>query len=403
MICQNISENLAKIGNEVTVLTTAFNQSYQSDTVDIVTPKKAFFCHPREGGDLVTLPQEPVLANVTQPKAGAGSLKLIRLRARRRKAFESNPVEMLSWISTTKSYIKNNSGFVDFDICMAHFVLPGGEVALWLKREYGLPYVLISHGHEIPWVHPRQMFILHLAAYQRIKKVCRESTLVFVQTQMMKANLDRFMGKTQAHKHVIIPNGADTGRFYPDYAKRPANLRIIFGGRLVVQKDPMTFLRAIHLFHKLYRDFEVHVPGDGKLRNKMERYVKKNGLTDHFKFLGRISPDRMLEEYQASHVMVAASLNEGMSIAALEALSCGVYVIATRASGYDEMIREHVNGEFINFRDPENLAEKLTDFVMDNRKERLIAETQLNEFRNAFSWHEVARRYLEFFLKYCSQ
>ena len=238
-ICKNISENLTKLGNNVTVLTTAFNShNKQSNT------------------------------KIQRRASSIQSPTIIRLPSKRKNAFQSSPFEMISWIKTTKEYIKNNPGFIDFDICMAHFVLPGGEVALWLKKRYNLPYVTISHGHEIPWVHPRQMFFFHLGAYFWIKKVCRHSKINFIQTKIMKANIDRFMGEKFRNKNIIVPNGVDTSRFYPDISKRKKKLRIIFVGRLVIQKDPMTFLKAIKVLSGITSDFEVRIPGDGNLRKK---------------------------------------------------------------------------------------------------------------------------------------
>ena len=66
----------------------------------------------------------------------------------------------------------------------------------------------------------------------------------------MKANIDRFLGKKFAEKNVIVPNGVDPAVFFPDYSKHPDKLRILFIGRLVIQKDPMTFLNMskTHLF-----------------------------------------------------------------------------------------------------------------------------------------------------------
>lgn len=55
----------------------------------------------------------------------------------------------------------------------------------------------------------------------------------------------------------------------------------------------------------------------------MERFMEKAGLSPNVKFLGKIAEEKMVEEYQSAHVMIAPSLNEGMSISALEALSCG--------------------------------------------------------------------------------
>lgn len=356
-ICKNISVNLSKLGNEVTILTTAFPST--------LTPHHS-----------------PIK-----------NLSIIRLPSLRKKIHESNPVEMLSWISTTKKYIMKHPGFLVFDVCMAHFVLPGGEVARWMKKKYGLPYVLISHGHDIPWVHPRQMFLFHLVSFFWIRVICRQSLINFVQTRMMKENIDRFMGRRDSEKNVIIPNGVDTSTFFPDYGRRPAKLRIIFTGRLVSQKDPMTFLKAIRLFRRETNDFEVHILGDGRLRKKMERYVSKNELAEHVVFMGKVSEESIVEEYQSAHLMVAPSLNEGMSIAALEALSCGVYLIATRASGFEDMIQEGVNGEFVDFRNPYDICQKLKSFWVEKEEGVTVLEKSAYRIPEIYGWEAISGEY----------
>lgn len=385
VICKNISENLAKLGSIVTVITTNFpatnNQQPATNNQQPATSN-----------------QQPATSNLQQSiindsQSSNINLNIIRLNARRKNAHESNPLEMLSWISTTKKFISNNAGFMDFDICMAHFVLPGGEVARWLKKKYGLPYVLISHGHEIPWIHPRQMFLFHLSVYFWIKNVCKHSSANFIQTRMMKSNIDRFLGRKYHKKNIIIPNAVDTRSFYPDYSKRPDKLRIIFVGRLVIQKDPMTFLRAIKMFSDHTHDFEVHILGNGNLRKKMEGYVLKNGMEDNIKFLGKIDPERMLIEYQSAHLMVAPSLNEGMSISSMEALTAGVYLIATRASGFEDMISENINGDFTPFRNPKELEERIRRFYELNLQGGISQHDATSAPLKILDWKEISIQY----------
>lgn len=387
IICKNISENLASLGNRVTILTTALPNK-KSLKSNIPADKK----------DESAIHQAEEVISALPETKNNHKLKIIRLPSMRKKSHQSNPLEMLSWIHKTKKFIKNKPGFIDFDICMAHFVMPGGEVALWLKKKYKLPYVLISHGHEIPWVHPRQMFFLHAGAYFRIKKACNRSELNFVQTAMMKANIDKFSGKKYRPKNIIIPNGADTQLFYPDPGKRKNKLRIIFVGRLVIQKDPMTFLKALRLLKNHTHDFEAHIIGDGNMRKKMERYVQKNGLSENTEFTGKVPAGRMTVEYQSAHLMAAPSLNEGMSIAALEALSCGVYLIATRASGFEDMIQAGVNGEFVPFRNPPYLANRLINFY-ENRMKPEKPETSIKTVK---SWKTVTLQYQKILENICA-
>ena len=431
IISKYISEGLARLGNEVTVVTTFFERREEKgerreekfNNYKTAEPRRGDIfkppskpppirgeaqytvnMQPRRGDILLeneksNHPSEPRRGDILlndNPLVGCvetrENLSIIRLNACRKSSFQSNPREMLSWMRITKKFLRSWNETPSFDICMAHFALPGGEVGRWLKKRFNIPYVVISHGHDIPWVHPRQMFFLHLAAYFWVRKICVQSQINFVQTRMMKSNIDRFLGRRHSEKNVVIPNGVDPSVFYPDYSKRPDKLRILFIGRLVIQKDPMTFLRALIIFSRHTRDFEVHILGDGNLRKRMERFILKYGLNENVTFLGKVQEEQMVSEYQSAHLMIAPSLNEGMSISALEALSCGVYLIATRASGYEDMITENANGEFTAFRNPAELAERIIRFY----RTRCCKDFMLKEVTSLSKiscWKEICQRY----------
>ena len=125
------------------------------------------------------------------------------------------------------------------------------------------------------------MFLFHLGAYPRLKSICKNSEVNLVQTAKMKANIDRFLGEKYESKNKIVPNGVDPA-FKPDYSKRGEKLRILFIGRLVLQKDPMTFLKALVKLSDYTKDYEVRVLGDGDLRDKMENFVICITITGDF-------------------------------------------------------------------------------------------------------------------------
>lgn len=327
IICRKVTERMAGMGHQMTVLTAALSSS-------------------------------DVAVSTTE----SDNLKIVRLRTFRKKSHQSNPAEMLAWINVTREFLRKFPTPESFDLCIAHFVLPGGEVAMWFKKHFGIRYCLVSHGHDIPWVHPRQMFFFHLGAYFRIRAICRESSAIFVQTQKMKDNFLRFAGERESVKCHIVPNGADYKIFHP--IRRPENgkLKILFVGRLVIQKDPMTLLKSVRLVAEQLGDFSVRIIGDGSLKKKLERFVQKNELSQYVEFSGKIDNEEMAGEYHSAHMLIAPSLNEGMSLSAIEALRSGVYLIATRASGFENLIVEGRNGEFLEFGDFRGLATKICDF-----------------------------------------
>lgn len=356
VISQHIADGLAVLGHEVTVITAWF---------------------PGESD-----------------KEIKGNLTIIRLHSKRKYVYKSNVFEMISWAKISKAFLDDFCIHFSFDVTFANFSLPGGDVALHLKNKFSIPFVLISHGHDIPWFFPAQMFFYHLLTYQRIKRICLASERNFIQSCAMKNNIDRFVGLQFKTKNIIIPNGSDFNKFKPDYSLKSENFKIIFVGRLVRQKDPFTFLKAIKLFSISNQDFHVHIIGDGPLRYKMEYFVGRNNLSDKVKFSGWISKDELVGEYQSAHIKVAPSLEEGMSISIMESLASGHYVITTPVSENQTLIQEQVTGEITNLRDYKDIADRLQKFYFEKfSKGYTIPEEVLMQHREQYGWNSIVDQY----------
>jgi glycosyltransferase involved in cell wall biosynthesis len=359
-ISKSISEGLALLGHDITVLTT-----WHKDLED-----------------------NEILNNV----------KIIRLRSKRKFVYRSNPFEMTSWIFHAKRFLKNHLKTENYDLVFANFALPGGEVAYSVKLKYRIPYVIISHGHDIPWFAPEQMLWYHIFTYHWIRTIVTNSEMNFVQSNEMKTNIDRFTGFRIKDRNKIIYNGWDSSVFKSDYSKRDKEFTILFPGRLVKQKDPFTFLRALKILKNNNYKFKAHILGDGPLRKKMEQYVKNHSLTDFVEFKGWLSREEMLNEYQSGSLTVLPSLAEGMSMATLEALACGQYVITTRVSNNETLIKPCKNGDFIHKKDYEMLAGLIGKFYHKKFEQGyLIEEKKLKKYHELYEWDGIVKQYETYF------
>lgn len=355
VITQKIAEGLAKKGHDICVVTTWFKDQPEDTKI--------------------------------------GNLRIIRLKSLRKKIYQSNPIEMLSWIKESKRFLKKFLLTENFDLCFANFALPGGEVAYYLKLKFRLPYVIISHGHDIPWFAPQQMLWYHAITYHWIKTICSTSERNYVQSEEMKKNIDSFLGK-YSFKNKIIYNGWDSSIFCPDYNQRNNIFTILFTGRLVKQKDPMSFLKAIKILKQKIDNFKVIILGDGPLRKKMEKFVFSNNLNNVVDFKGWVNKEQMLYFYRLGWVSVLPSLNEGMSIATLEALACGQYVIATKVSNNEDLITPGYNGDFIEKKNPQNIADKIFDFYKTKfLNNYFIPNEDLVKYHKLFEWNKIIDEY----------
>lgn len=360
VITESIAKGLVAGGNDVTVLTTWFKGEEEVSVIN--------------------------------------NLRIIRLKSKRKHVYKSNPFEMWSWVKYAKSFLKKHLLKEKYDLVFANFSIPGGEVAYSMKNRFNIPYAVISHGHDIPWFFPEQMLWYHVFLYHWIRTICLQSERNFVQSDEMKANIDAFLGKKHQSKNIIIHNGWDSSFFKPDYKKRNRQFTIIFPGRLVKQKDPLSFLEAVKTLSKKELNFKVKILGDGKLRVKMQKFVKENGLIKIVEFKSWLNKSQMLDEYQSASLTVLPSLNEGMSIATLEALACGQYVITTDVSRNSELITPGYNGDLIAKKNPEQLAEKIYNYYHKKfLNNYLIPEEDLMQYHKLYEWDDIVEKYESIF------
>jgi len=117
-------------------------------------------------------------------------VRVIRLKSKRKFIYCSNPREMYSWIIHAKKFLTTHLKSETYDLIFANFSMPGGEVAYSMKIKFGIPYTVISHGHDIPWFAPQQMFWYHLFTYHWIRTIIINSEKNFVQSHEMKENIE---------------------------------------------------------------------------------------------------------------------------------------------------------------------------------------------------------------------
>jgi glycosyltransferase involved in cell wall biosynthesis len=140
--------------------------------------------------------------------------------------------------------------------------------------------------------------------------------------------------------------------------------------------------------------YRLTIIGNGPLKDAMVRFVRAHQLEDKVEFTGWISKMDLRTYYQKSHIMLSGSSDEGMSLAILEALSTGMYIITTRVSGADKYIIEGMNGDLIRINDPAAMANQIETYY----REKFLVNSGiplslLNQVRKNISWDTVVKTY----------
>ncbi len=120
--------------------------------------------------------------------------------------------------------------------------------------------------------------------------------------------------------------------------------------RLMPRKRPLQLLRVFEETRRRTgrQDLRLVIVGDGPLRRRLDRRVRRRGLDGHVRVTGRLSRQQVRDELLAASAYVAPAPKESFGIAALEARCAGLPVVAHRASGVTEFVRDGVDGLLVD-------------------------------------------------------
>lgn len=99
------------------------------------------------------------------------------------------------------------------------------------------------------------------------------------------------------------------------------------------------------------------VVGDGTDRARLESQVRQQGLTGHVVFAGRVSEEEKADHYRVADAFVMAGWGEGFGIVYLEALACGIPVVASTLDASREAVRDGELGILVNPKNPGELRD----------------------------------------------
>jgi len=323
------------------------------------------------------------------------NIEIHRLLSKRKRKYQSDIFEMISWISHAYQYCLTLIEKKHIDIMFAHFTIPGGELAYRLYKKFNIPYVVMSHGHDIPWFFPRQMWLYHMLAYYRIKKICRSASRLFLLTPQLKEVADDFVGYEYAHKSIVIPNACDSTLFKASDNKQFERFSLVFVGRLVAQKNPMLFLKSLHLLHREEIEFHATIIGDGPLYPKIKQMIHRYGLDKKVHLVGWKDSEYIIHALATSHLFVLPSRAEAMSMSVLEALYSGIFIITTPEADSYGLIENGKNGFIIKNMTEEKLADEMTVYYEKYFWSKHEVDRNLVEkIRNTYNWKHVGLLYI---------
>jgi glycosyltransferase involved in cell wall biosynthesis/predicted metal-dependent phosphoesterase TrpH len=187
----------------------------------------------------------------------------------------------------------------------------------------------------------------------------------------------------------VIPPGIDLDRFAAGDGREPGPLRLLFAGVESRRKGLGVLLRALRLLEDRAAELSLEVCGAERQERRYARLVPP-AFVGRVTFLGRVPDDQMPEAYRRADVYCAPSLGpETAAVSLLEAMAGGAVTVASRIPGYDEVVKDDVNGLLVPPRRPRALAAAIRRLLDDpGLRTRLRAEASRAVQR--YDWERVA-------------
>lgn len=208
------------------------------------------------------------------------------------------------------------------DLIHAHWVVPQGLTALILKKIFGLPYVVTSHGSD-----------LHTLKLNFLKKIILNNAdkITVVSNQLLEEI--RRIDPKLVLKTEVIPMGVDTNLFNPKKAspslKKKYHIQgsfLLFVGRLAPEKGLINLIKAMPSVINKHPQTKLLIVGGGPLETELKSVSHQLGVSRNIVFVGPIQHQDLPPYFATADIFVSPSLKEGSPVTYIEAIASGTYI-----------------------------------------------------------------------------
>lgn len=251
---------------------------------------------------------------------------------------------------------------------------PGGRPRVWHARRN----TEMIGGLALKWLLGKRLKLLFTSASQR--RHTRLTKWLIGRMDAVIATSERTASYLERPATVIL-HGIDAERFHPATREERAVLRRRLGlpqdgvlvgcyGRIRAQKGTDVFVDAMERLAPGHPGLCALVMGRATERHQgferdLRRRVAENGLSDRIRFLPEVPVSDMAAWYQVLDLFVAPQRWEGFGLTPLEAMSCGVPVVATTVGAFPELVVDGVTGALVAPGDPAAMAEAVNEWLSD--------------------------------------
>jgi glycosyltransferase involved in cell wall biosynthesis len=285
----------------------------------------------------------------------------------------------------------------DFDIVHDNQSLGRGLLGM---MDDGWPVITTIHH---PITVDRRLDLEHAASWKRRLtlrrwygfvgmqiRVAQELPRVLTVSTSSATDIAAEMG-IERDRIAVVPVGVDAELFRPLGGERTPGLIVTTASADVPLKGLVPLLEAVAKLRTETPHAHLEIVGRPRDDSRAAETIDRLGLEGAVKFLGRVEPGEIVDLYRRAEVAAVPSLYEGFSLPAVEAMACGVPLVATTGGALPEVVGEDGGaGLLVPPNDPSALASALSRLLADPDLRSRLGAAGRRRALDRFTWQATA-------------
>lgn len=267
------------------------------------------------------------------------------------------------------------------DLLHAHFGIVA-NYAISIKKQTNIPFFITEHSSGMNSV------VTNKDEVQVAKAAYSYADKVFAVSEALSASIKELTGIDSE----VVYNMVKTDVFSQCNPKAHKEFRITTISNLIPLKNTICLIKAFEALFKQYTLFRLEIIGDGELRDELEQYVRRCGISDAVNFHGRLNSNEILSILEISDCMAMVSKTETFGVVYVEAMAAGLPVIATRCGGPERIVNDN-NGILVKVNDEEELKKAI--IYLYNHKNHYHSDEIRKYAVENFSEGAIAKKLIE--------
>lgn len=322
-----------------------------------------------------------------------GRHTVIRLFTFRKNTGFSTTFEKIGYIIFTIFNIGKIIRLLRPDIVHCHFAVPTGFVAYYIKKLVKIPYIITSHGGDVPGFSPDETD-RYFRFFNRLFRIIWQNASCVV---TMSRGLSKMIKEAyQIHPHVI-PNGINIDDYLISEKVNNGPVRLLFAGRFASQKNLGFLIQSMGLVRE--DNWVLYLIGDGPEKNTIQQEIDKLGFSEKIFILGWKDKDDLKKCLKDSDILCLTSVNEGLPIIGLEGLASGLAIVGNDTTGIEDIVEDGINGFLVESNSQEKYADCISSLLENIGLLGSMKAASLDIVKK-FDWDVVSEKYQKVLFNY---